>query len=996
MVGLTVSHYRIIEKLGVGGMGVVFVAEDINLGRRVAIKFLSTLDRPYRARFLREARAVSQLHHQNIATVFDYGETPDGQPFIVMELVNGKTLHELINEDRLTILQTVHIAAAIAEALSEAHRAGIVHRDIKPSNVVINDRGQVKVLDFGLAKVIDEQTNESEDGSGVPSLIATRTQSNVIVGTPLYLSPEQATGKPVDGRSDLFSLGALLYECLTGQSAFSGASAIEIGAQIIHVNPPPPSTFNSRVSADLDRITMKALEKRVEKRYQSADEMLADLHRVEPTISQDGRGRGRVLSRSAMTTKTIRQSALTTFAETIRRPRLSLITFVAALILVAAGVWIAVKWWKPAPYQPNAQALELFNRGTDFLRNGAFLQASRTLQQAVAADPNFALAHARLAEAWSELDYADRAKDELIIVSTLIPNRLLLPRDQELYLNAINATVARDFPAAIEAYRELAELKKAEPRAYVDLGRAFERNDKFDKAIENFVHATTLDSEYATAYLRAGVCYRRKGDLASATAAFEKAEALFKTLGNAEGATEILLQRGTMFRSTGRFAEASEQFRRALETAEATGNETQQILGLLELSFLAFSKGDTADARTFSTRAVEFARQKNLENLATSGLIELGNSYKAHGDYAEAEATYKQAIEFAQRNKAFRREASANMNLGGLYIHQLRTDEGLALVERAYTFFTTNNYRKEISICLSEIGRAHRRKGNFSAALKALAEKLQISEKSGEQVEVAFAYGEIGSVLIEQENFPEALKNYDRGYQINKSLGRPLNVAYNQHNRGNILTKLGRFSEALDALVEAERIVTAPATAHKPLVPDIELSRAQIFLSQRNFSEAVKHSQLALDHSTEYPSVNIEAKYTLGLAKAMAGAAKAGLALCDAAVKSAKASGDEALVSRALLAHAETALEAGDAKLALTVATEARERFAAHAQKESEWRAWLVAALASERLSDQSSSATQLAQARNVLAQLEAEWGAETFQQYSSRPDIRFYRTKLG
>src|SRR5882762_3221955 len=277
MIGQTISHYHVIEKLGEGGMGVVYLAEDTHLGRRVAIKFLTSSDRHYRARFLREARAVSSLSHAHIAGIFDYGETAEGQPYIVMELIKGKMISELLREGGLTLGQTVEIIASVADALAEAHHQGIVHRDIKPSNVVVNERGQVKVLDFGLAKQLFEEASLSVD-SEARTLFSTRTRSDVIVGTPLYLSPEQASGKKVDGRSDLFSLGALLYECLTGQSAFSGETLLEIGAQVIHVNPSPPSKINHTVPRELDRITMKALEKSVETRYQNADELLKDLH----------------------------------------------------------------------------------------------------------------------------------------------------------------------------------------------------------------------------------------------------------------------------------------------------------------------------------------------------------------------------------------------------------------------------------------------------------------------------------------------------------------------------------------------------------------------------------------------------------------------------------------------------------------------------------------------------------------------------------------------
>jgi serine/threonine protein kinase len=288
MLGQTVSHYRILQKLGEGGMGVVYLAEDKSLGRRVAIKFLNSTDHHYRARFIREARAVSVLNHPNIATVYEYGESESGgQPFIVMEYVNGKSLSEALDEG-LTLRRSVEIISAIGDALIEAHEHGIVHRDIKPSNVVMNERGQVKVLDFGLAKQLFTASSSGVD-LNANTVYATQTRSDVIVGTPLYLSPEQAKGKPVDGRSDLFSLGSLLYECLTGQSAFSGTSVMEIGAQIIHVNPKTPSLVNPRVTDELDRITLKALAKDVDRRYQSAEDMVHDLRAAAEGLGSDKR-----------------------------------------------------------------------------------------------------------------------------------------------------------------------------------------------------------------------------------------------------------------------------------------------------------------------------------------------------------------------------------------------------------------------------------------------------------------------------------------------------------------------------------------------------------------------------------------------------------------------------------------------------------------------------------------------------------------------------------
>src|SRR6266850_105993 len=331
MIGQTVSHYRILESLGEGGMGSVYVAEDTLLGRRVAIKFPApTSDaHHFRARFLREARAVSTVTHPNIASIYDYGETLDGQPFIVMELVKGPALSTLLHEGQLTIKDGVRIVEAIAEALQEAHKHGIIHRDIKPSNIVLSERNEPKVLDFGLAKLIAEEHVHAAD-QDAQTLLAMKTRSGAILGTPLYLSPEQAMGTPVDARSDLFALGALLYECITGKPAFSGGGMIEIAAQIIHKDPSPPSSINPRVSKDLDRVTLKALAKKPEERYQSASEMLEDLRAVQGMIADDSHRTQRL----SPAPKTAGSSTLSTLSDMLRRPSLSIARLsVAALVL---------------------------------------------------------------------------------------------------------------------------------------------------------------------------------------------------------------------------------------------------------------------------------------------------------------------------------------------------------------------------------------------------------------------------------------------------------------------------------------------------------------------------------------------------------------------------------------------------------------------------------------------------------------------------------------
>jgi len=994
MIGQTVSHYYVIEQLGEGGMGVVYLAEDTHLGRRVAIKFLTSTDRHYRARFLREARAVSTLSHAHIAAVFDYGETSEGQPYIVMELVKGKTVSQLLQQEGLTIGQTVELIASVADALAEAHHHGIVHRDIKPSNVVINERGQVKVLDFGLAKQLVEEASLSVDPEA-RTLYSTRTRSDVIVGTPLYLSPEQASGKKVDGRSDLFSLGALLYECLTGRSAFSGDTLLEIGAQVIHVDPPPPSRINNQISRELDRITMKALEKKIDNRYQSAEEMLADLRNVQKTLGSEGRRTlATVVASPTPAGQVARASALATITQTLRRPRLSLASFIAAIGLTGLVIWAVVHFWRPALHKPTAAAQVWYAKGTEALENGANYQASKSLQQAISEDDQFALAHARLAEAWAELDYTERAKDEMLRVHALVPDRSNLPSLEALRLDAIAATVARELTTAVNAYGEIVKTDPTTAQNYIDLGRAYEKNDQIDKAIENYRKALDLNTNYPTAYLRTGVAYSRKQDTASAIGAFDKAETLYKALSNVEALAEVCRLRGNLLRVTSKYEGARGQFQQSLDMARAVGNDSQQIQALIALGYLSSIEGKTSQAQNYAKQAIEFSQERHLENLTTDGLLELGNSFKARGDYEQAEKYFKQAIEFAQSNKGRLTEAKGKINLGGLYVQQLRTDEGLVLVQEALTFFQQGNYKTEVSICLTTIARADRQKGEYDAAHSALDQKLELARQGSDQRQIALSQGEIGAVFIEQERYPEALKQYNQALVINRSIGNLINTAYSQHNRGDILWRLGQYEDARQALAEALKI--AEAGGYKQLLPEIERTYAQMDLSQRNFPQAKSRAEHAVAMAgLTYKNVSIEAKYTLGLALAFSGSTQQGKTLCEEAVTMANTAGDTGLLSRAMLAKAEVSLIQGDAQTALAEAKQVQSRVAKANQKESEWRAWLIAALASRRLADQATAQTQMASAKEVLAQLEKTLGPETFRIYKTRLDIQYYTKQL-
>lgn len=281
-----VSHYRILEKLGAGGMGEVYLAEDMKLGRKVAIKILSeeyTTNKDRLHRFEQEASAASNLNHPNILTIHEVG-ADDGRHFIATEFIDGVTLRRKAADSHLETLEILDIAVQVASALEEAHAAGIVHRDIKPDNIMVRRNGYVKVLDFGLAKLTESAADRSPSDGEAATRVMVQTDAGVVMGTSHYMSPEQTRGKPVDARSDIWSLGVVIYELAAGRTPFSGETSTDVIVAITQKEPLPLARFAPDVPAELEWIITKALRKDREERYQTIKELLSDLRKLKQRL----------------------------------------------------------------------------------------------------------------------------------------------------------------------------------------------------------------------------------------------------------------------------------------------------------------------------------------------------------------------------------------------------------------------------------------------------------------------------------------------------------------------------------------------------------------------------------------------------------------------------------------------------------------------------------------------------------------------------------------
>jgi len=937
-------------------MGEVYLAHDQSLARDVAIKFISpekTADDDARRRLMREARAAAALDHPAICTVLETGETPAGRTYIVMQYVEGEPLSSVLERRQLSIRDALLICAQVAEGLDVAHRHGVVHRDLKPANVMLTPSGHPKLVDFGIAKLAVAAAHLTNDPTTSVS-----TTAGVIVGTPAYMSPEQAQQGLIDGRSDLFSLGAVLFECLTGRRAFEGSTSIETVGAVLHVHPPPPSRLRPQLDERHDELCRRLLAKDPSDRFQSAQEVVGAIRLLVPDTS-------RAQAFPVVPSEPVKPKA--------PRRRWA----VAAVVIAVAGIVAATAWFSSRPRSAPvpAEAERWYRLGTEALREGAYHRASKHLENAVAAFPDYTLAYAGLADARAELDDQLLAQDSLLHIKQAAG----LDKSERLRLKAIQSMVIRDVDAAIASYTDLTRLRPTDPGAWLDLGRAQETAGLRSDARTSYMRATQVDKNYAPGYVRLGFTEALDSRRDEALAAFAEAERLYKAAVDVEGQTEVLLRRGAMYDSFGELKAARKDLEGALSFATGLNVTYQQVRARLALSSVTASEGRFSDAERSASDAVQDALTQRLDTLAADGLIDLAATLSVMHRFDEAAVQCERAVDLAQRRGSSRTAARARVQRAAVYVEQDQYRKALDLLAQVLPFLKTNRYRRFELLAMSVQSRAHFGLDDLGEAQKIAATVLGVAETLKDEAQVALAVSNLASVTTALGNYPEALRLRLRAEEIHKRQGDNVSLPYDLVNRADLLIRLGRATQAEPLLAELQAGIKAKL--------EYFVGRERRALQMRAFS-AVTH--LRCDQAMPLLQ-KLQSGEPVDDSPALMGSALG--AYCGARLgrrdaPAATPKNEEPTTARERTYWlAAAALQRGDWQGAYADASSGLTLLGDRSNDELRWRLATISAIAAQRLGNESIVSGLINTARSALDRLNAQWQGD-FASYRQRPDL--------
>ncbi len=959
---LVSNQFRIVRLIGSGGMGDVYEAIDLELGGRIALKTIrpEIASNPRTlAHFKKEVLLAQRISGPHVCRIHAFHPPTDSAgrtAFLTMEFLEGVTLADKIRESGpLPWSEVKTIALEICEGLRVMHEAGIIHRDLKSRNVMLANRnGAVSavVMDFGLAHEVTSTTSETATDASAAQGVA---------GTIDYMAPEQFAGDPLTPAADIFALGVVMYELATGRHPFPSGTILQAAIRRGQ-RPPAPSSIRKGLPHRCDEIVCRCLEFDRKKRYGSVKEVAEALKSSPVSVSR------------------LREEIAP-----IPKRRLLVLGIFSFLVIASAVGYIVYRSTRYVP--PSAEARRWYDRGLSALREGTYLQAVNAFKMAVQHDKRFLLAHARLAEAWQELDFTGPAQTEMLAAS--VPEQeSVLPDIDRKYVEAVRTTLTQDFSGAVERYKDILNDLPDEQRAYgyVDLGRAYEKIGDLKDAVQSYEHAASLTPENPAPFVHLGILKSRQMDMNGGEAAFQKADSLYQAEGNLEGRAEVAYQRGYAANVRGDSAKARTYLETSLQIAGQIPSVQLEVRTLAQMS----DAEDGDKAIELAKEEIQVAQENEIEYWATDGFNRLGTAYFSKEAFADAERSHLQALKQSKKNGHPKLEANANFGLASIRDQQGRWDESIPLAREALQYYESFAYMSMAAEATDLIIRGEEGKGDFNRALKSANELLQLARKWEDPASIQTAEESVGNILLDLERFPDALTHYEEALKASRLTNG--NVAYQEMHCADTLWRLGRYSEAEDMLAS----IPAQTASRSDIASSSELIRAQMRLSQRRYSDALSLSRQALSRFGDMPASQIaELERVETISEAQLGQIKQAQKDAEKLLSLALQQSDEGLVAEASMALAVVDLQAHIPDQALQMAEAADRYFSSKGEKESEWLSLYYVSKACKASGDIAGSSAYAKKSIDILDQLEQTWSPPAYHQFATRPDHQIVLQEL-